>query len=229
MLIQNGSQMIYSNPNSSHMIMQNGPNQQMIKSPNGIYLKNGMQKMFIPNNDKNNINNRGYNYNLFNSNNYMNYNNINIPNNIQDYNYNEPIRESERNPIEDIRSRRISYFNSHYQNNQNINENENNPERNRNNNNLNNSSHNNIINNNYNNQENEEEDDWGICPITGNYMEHPVITTYGHYYEKSAILDWLRNHDTDPMTNQKLTQEMIFDDIDYENAIKEYKFIHNIN
>ena len=204
MLIQNGSQMIYSNPNSSHMIMQNGPNQQIIKSPNGIYLKNGMQKMFIPNNDKNNINNRGYNYN-------------------------EPIRESERNPIEDIRSRRISYFNSHYQNNQNINENENNPERNRNNNNLNNSSHNNIINNNYNNQENEEEDDWGICPITGNYMEHPVITTYGHYYEKSAILDWLRNHDTDPMTNQKLTQEMIFDDIDYENAIKEYKFIHNIN
>ena len=59
MLIQNGSQMIYSNPNSSHMIMQNGPNQQIIKLQNDIYLKNVIQKMFIPNKDRNNINNRG--------------------------------------------------------------------------------------------------------------------------------------------------------------------------
>ena len=35
------------------------------------------------------------------------------------------------------------------------------------------------------------DENWGICPITQCYMENPVLTPSGQYYEKNAILKWL--------------------------------------
>ena len=233
MFMQNNSQFIYSSPNGANTIMKNGPNQEIITTAEGVYMRNGSQTMFIPNHYPNN--NSSYsNYN--NNSSYSNYNN-----NLSYSNYNNNINNNSNinsNELlsEDIRLKRLSYINNHSNNNSNNNNNDirindidnNNSQRNV----INNNNPPNNINQSHNdiqdNNDNNNEDEWGICPITGTYMEHPVITKYGHYYEKSAILNWLENHDTDPMTNQKLTKEMLFDDKDYENQIKEYKFIHNI-
>ena len=246
MFMQNGSQFIYSSPNGVNKIMKNGSNQEIISTSDGLYMRNGSQKMFIPNHyPNNNSSYQHYNNNLsysnFNSNSSYsndnnessdsNYNNNSLNSNYNNNNINNNFMiQSNELSSEDIRLKRLSYINKYSNNNRNNNNNNNNFNSQINinqNNNLQNNinqSHNNIQDNN----DNNNDDEWGICPITGNYMEHPVITKYGHYYEKSAILNWLENHDTDPMTNQKLTKEMLFDDKDYENQIKEYKFIHNI-
>ena len=232
--MKNNSQFIYSSPNGANTIMKNGPNQEIITTAEGVYMRNGSQTMFIPNHyPNNNSSYSNYNNNLS----YMNYNN----DNLSYMNYNNNINNNSNinsNELlsEDIRLKRLSYINNHSNNNSNNNNNDirindidnNNSQRNV----INNNNPPNNINQSHNdiqdNNDNNNDDEWGICPITGTYMEHPVITKYGHYYEKSAILNWLENHDTDPMTNQKLTKEMLFDDKDYENQIKEYKFIHNI-
>jgi serine/threonine-protein phosphatase 2A regulatory subunit B' len=45
---------------------------------------------------------------------------------------------------------------------------------------------------NYEIKEEEFDEDFGICPITQEYMNNPVLCPSGNYYEKSAILDWLK-------------------------------------
>ena len=72
------------------------------------------------------------------------------------------------------------------------------------------------------------EDNWGICPITNCYMENPVLTPYGQYYEKNAILKWLEKNKTDPVTRENLTKEMLVEDLDFKREIIEYKFINDI-
>jgi hypothetical protein len=71
-------------------------------------------------------------------------------------------------------------------------------------------------------------DDWGICPITNEFMENPVITIYGTHYEKTAIIDWLSRNQRDPLTNQPLTINDLTDDEEYKRNIKEYRFVHDI-
>ena len=51
-------------------------------------------------------------------------------------------------------------------------------------------------------------------------MKNPVITKYGFYYEKSAILDWLKNHDTDPISREHLKPEDLEEDTDYKKHIE---------
>jgi hypothetical protein len=36
------------------------------------------------------------------------------------------------------------------------------------------------------------------CPLTGDLMADPVITRYGHCYEKASILRHIESHGTDP-------------------------------
>jgi len=69
---------------------------------------------------------------------------------------------------------------------------------------------------------------WGICPITDCYMEHPVRTPEGQYYEKEAILSWLEKHNTDPLTRNYLTKDMLIEDYQFKNAIEEYRKEHNV-
>ena len=47
-------------------------------------------------------------------------------------------------------------------------------------------------------EEEQYDEEFGICPITQEYMKHPVLCPSGNYYEKSAILDWLKKNDTCP-------------------------------
>jgi hypothetical protein len=79
-----------------------------------------------------------------------------------------------------------------------------------------------------NEEDEEEKDNWGICPITDCYMEHPVLAPSGQYYEKSAILNWLSKHETDPMTREHLTKDMLIEDEEYRLQIIEYKLKNNI-
>ena len=79
-------------------------------------------------------------------------------------------------------------------------------------------------------KENEEEkekeefdEEYGICPITQEYMENPVITPSGNYYEKKAIIDWINKEGTDPMTRERLTIDMLIEDNEYKKQIIEYR------
>lgn len=46
-----------------------------------------------------------------------------------------------------------------------------------------------------------------ICPITYEVMREPVIDREGNTYEKSAILEWLKNSRTSPVTRSYLCEE----------------------
>ena len=58
-------------------------------------------------------------------------------------------------------------------------------------------------------------------------MEHPVLTPSGIYYEKKAIIKWLKKNQSDPMTREYLTEDMLEEDIEYEKRIKLY--INKVN
>ena len=47
-------------------------------------------------------------------------------------------------------------------------------------------------------------------------MENPVLTIYGTYYEKNAIIDWLSRDKTDPLTKQPLTEKDLIEDEEYK-------------
>ena len=69
----------------------------------------------------------------------------------------------------------------------------------------------------------EFDEEYGICPITQEYMTNPVITPSGNYYEKSAIIDWIKKNKTDPLTREPLTVDMLMEDEEYKNKIIEYR------
>lgn len=80
---------------------------------------------------------------------------------------------------------------------------------------------------NYEIKEEEFDEEFGICPITQEYMNNPVLSPSGNYYEKSSILDWLKKHDTDPLTRQYLTADMLIEDNEYKKKIVEYRKKYN--
>ena len=69
-------------------------------------------------------------------------------------------------------------------------------------------------------REEEEDETYGICPITQEYMKHPMLTPSGNYYEKKAIIRWIKEHHTDPMTREKLTEDMLIEDHEFKKKIK---------
>lgn len=42
------------------------------------------------------------------------------------------------------------------------------------------------------------------CPITYKIMLNPVMTASGHVYEREAILEWFKHHNTNPMSGLPL-------------------------
>ncbi len=61
-----------------------------------------------------------------------------------------------------------------------------------------------------------------ICPINQTIMNDPVVTPYGITYERSAIEDWLKNNDTDPIAKKHLTKDMLVTNYALKSVIKEY-------
>lgn len=72
-------------------------------------------------------------------------------------------------------------------------------------------------------REEEEDETYGICPITQEYMKHPMLAPSGHYYEKKAIIRWIREHHTDPMTREELNVDMLVEDHVFKKKIKKLK------
>ena len=61
------------------------------------------------------------------------------------------------------------------------------------------------------------------CPITHQIMEDPVITKYGHTYERKEIENWIEKSGNDPLTKKPLTKNDIFPNFQLKNLIEEYK------
>ena len=61
-----------------------------------------------------------------------------------------------------------------------------------------------------------------ICPINQTIMNDPVVTPYGITYERSAIEEWLKKNNTDPIAKKPLTKEMLVTNYALKSVIKEY-------
>ena len=72
-------------------------------------------------------------------------------------------------------------------------------------------------------KEEEFDEEYGICPITQEYMENPVLSPSGIYYEKLAIKTWIEKNQTDPFTREKLTMDMLVEDEEYRKQIIRYR------
>eukprot|EP00003_Mantamonas_plastica_P022102 TRINITY_DN3704_c0_g1_i5.p3 TRINITY_DN3704_c0_g1~~TRINITY_DN3704_c0_g1_i5.p3 ORF type:complete len:189 (-),score=67.18 TRINITY_DN3704_c0_g1_i5:2292-2858(-) len=48
-----------------------------------------------------------------------------------------------------------------------------------------------------------------LCPITLEMMKDPVFAMDGHTYERDAIEDWFKTHDTSPMTNESIESKTL--------------------
>ena len=61
-----------------------------------------------------------------------------------------------------------------------------------------------------------------ICPITQEVMKDPVICCDGHSYERNAIMRWLQNNNTSPMTNLIMDDTTMYPNISLRQNIEEY-------
>lgn len=48
-----------------------------------------------------------------------------------------------------------------------------------------------------------------LCPVLQATLQDPVICSDGHTYERAAIAAWLVDHDTSPVTNEKLPHKQL--------------------
>ncbi len=48
------------------------------------------------------------------------------------------------------------------------------------------------------------------CPITTEVFQEAVVLEDGFSYEKKTIENWLRNHNTSPMTGEELSTKTFF-------------------
>ena len=58
-------------------------------------------------------------------------------------------------------------------------------------------------------------------------MKDPVITKYGHSYERNEIEKWIEKSGNDPMTKKPLTKNDIFPNFQLKSLIEEYKNMKN--
>lgn len=65
-----------------------------------------------------------------------------------------------------------------------------------------------------------------ICPITTQIMTDPVILTDGHVYEKQAIQEWLKTHNTSPMTKAIVCKDTLIPCFPLKTLIDEFVTIN---
>lgn len=63
---------------------------------------------------------------------------------------------------------------------------------------------------------------WFKCPITHQIMYDPVSLDDGHTYERSAIKEWLRNHNSSPITNLPLRTKKLIPNHSLRGAIEDW-------
>ena len=64
-----------------------------------------------------------------------------------------------------------------------------------------------------------------ICPITQQMMIDPVIAADGRSYEREAITEWLKNHNTSPCTNLVLVHKFLTPNLQLRSLIQTIKKI----
>jgi hypothetical protein len=62
-----------------------------------------------------------------------------------------------------------------------------------------------------------------LCPLTLQIFYDPVLSKYGHVYERSAILEWLENHEHCPMTRQTLSPRYLISHTPLRREIQHWK------
>ena len=68
-----------------------------------------------------------------------------------------------------------------------------------------------------------------VCPLTQEIMTHPVMTKYGHNFEKTALTQWLnRGNDTCPLTRQPLHLQDIISNRSLEQQIVGWRKLHGM-
>ena len=65
-----------------------------------------------------------------------------------------------------------------------------------------------------------------ICPLTQDIMEYPLLTKYGFTFEKAAIVDWVDQSQTCPMTRRHLTVSGLVRNVALEEKIRRWKQDH---
>ena len=65
-----------------------------------------------------------------------------------------------------------------------------------------------------------------ICPFTLEIMHEPVLSRWGHTYERASIMKWLRTHDSCPMTRKPLTPSTLITNAHLKREICEWKREH---
>ena len=72
----------------------------------------------------------------------------------------------------------------------------------------------------------EDAPDGFFCPLSLDLMRDPVSTCDGHSYERSAIEEWLKNHNTSPKTALPLPNSTLIANHSLKNAIQEWEEKH---
>jgi hypothetical protein len=67
----------------------------------------------------------------------------------------------------------------------------------------------------------EKNRDVFVCPITYDIFKDPVIALDGIFYEREAIEEWFKNHNTSPIT-RKIIDKTVISSILFNNLLKEY-------
>ena len=65
-----------------------------------------------------------------------------------------------------------------------------------------------------------------LCPIMQDLFHDPVVTADGATYEREAIEQWLRSHNTSPLTNEVLPHRQLTPNVLVRGWIREYKEQH---
>ena len=67
-----------------------------------------------------------------------------------------------------------------------------------------------------------------ICPITHQLFIDPVVAADGYLYEKEAIEEWLKEHNTSPMTNLMLIYKHLNPCFYFNKKLEAYYLKNNI-
>lgn len=70
---------------------------------------------------------------------------------------------------------------------------------------------------------NDEAPEFLICPLSYEVMRDPVFTADGHTFERHVIEEWLRDHDTNPMTNSTMAHKELTPNFAIREACAAYR------
>jgi hypothetical protein len=67
-----------------------------------------------------------------------------------------------------------------------------------------------------------------ICPLTLELFHNPVVTRWGHSFERGALLRWLKSHEGCPLTRNPMSLRDIIANSALKERIEEWKVKHGV-